>query len=972
MKKICTLSLVLFVLDCSAQWSNTANQFYDSLHMPVCTATGDQTLSMSITSYPDGGTIVFWQDKRDGFYNTVAIYAQKFDKAGNRLWADNGVRVAVSANNQQFTFSSLQDYRNRTVAASDYAGGFYITYTDDSAANYNWKRVCVQHLKSDGSPMFAGAGYIVAQTPAGESYNYAAPQLIADDNGGFYVAYAKNAITDYMYVYCYKDEGGTMKLYGGGLVNENAIQIKDPMPCLGAYKWNVVYPVTTVLDYNIWPDLQGGCSIVMYMNGNTGAQYKMLCYNRVWKAKKAARVTVATLWPTGDPNSLMIDYAKGDIDILYTLRHNMLNRTCTEPGSGTYLWVDDVLLSNGYLVLDQGAADYNFPKGTTVATNGNINVELITSNKRIYTGSNSLSDFSVEAIGLAVEKYDSVPYQRASNNDPYFGYNSTLPAQLNTLNNFRDTLLATGVHTYDFSLASGGNQVYAAAMMDEPGQSLSARSVRLQHLSIERQSASAFAIVFKTTTNKGEQIGRELGTGFGSSEISYDFPLVTANNTGNALFYIREYGRYIRVSPIGNGAELSWGAMGKPIGTPIFSGNYYYPDQPSVSLDPLNGSGTICWQDSRIIPANTRLNIFMRHLDSLNVANYSPLNKKLKSLIRGTTTANPAVLIGTSGKYSTIEAYNSITGTTSAVVEILDNYNLGAIDVNVYENTDPVRVYNGKPYLNRNYTIKPENNPNGAANINVRLFFTTTEFDALKAADPAIVDPGSLIVVKQPNAGITVPAAYTPAGGEEMLTPIAWSAVDGGYYIEVVVTGFSNFFIQMGNAALPVKWLGVQAVWQNSTQAKLSWQVAEQQNVKDYTVEQSGDGAHYTNVCTVTASAITSYSCIVPAKSDVKNYYRILQQDIDGKATYSKVVVLQSFTKPSLTVYPNPVKDKLYIDGLTGYRTLEITDANGRVIQKLPVLPGTQYVNASRLGAGVYLLTITGDKETQTIKFIRY
>ena len=940
--------------------------------MPVCTAIGDQTLSMSITSYPDGGTIVFWQDKRDGFYNATALYAQKFDKDGNRLWAENGVRVSVSANNQQFTFSSLQDYRNRTVAASDYAGGLYITYTDDSIATYNWKRVCVQHIKSDGNPVFPGGGYIVAQTPAGESYNYAAPQLIADDNGGFYVAYAKNAVTDYMYIYCYKDEGGAMKLYGGGLVNENAIQTKDAMPCLGAYKYNRVYPVTNVLDYNIWSDLQGGCSIVMYMNGNTGAQYKMLCYNRVWKAKKAARVTVATLWPTGDPNSLVIDYAKGDVGILYTLKNNLLNRTCTDPGSGVYLWVDDVLLSNGYLLLDQGAADYNFPKGVTVATNGNINVELITSNKRIYTGNNSLSDFTVEAIGRAVEKYDSVPYQRASNSDPSVGYNIIVPAQLNILNNFRDTLLATGTHTYDFSLAGGGNQVYAAALMDEPGQSSSTRSVRLQHLGIERQSASAFAIVFKTTTNKGEQIGKELSTGFGLSNISYDFPIVTVNSTGNALFYIREYERYIRVSPIGNGADLSWGAMGKPIGTPIFKGGYYYPTQPHVSLDPLDGSGLVSWQDTRIVPANTGSNIFMRHLDSLNVVNYSPLNKKLKSLVRGTTTANPAVLIGTSGKYSTLEAYNSTTGTTSAVVEILDNYNLGIITVNVYENTDPVRVYNGKPYLNRNYTIKPENNPNGAANINVRLFFTTTEFDALKAADPAIVDPGSLMVIKQLNATTTVPAAYTPAGGEEMLTPIAWSAVDGGYYIEVVVTGFSNFFIQKGNAALPVKWLGVQAQWQNSAQAKISWQVAEQQNVKEYTVQHSEDGANYTNVCTVTASASTSYNCLAPAKSDVKNYYRVLQQDVDGKATYSKVVVLQSLTKPSLVVYPNPVKDRLYIDGLTGYRTLEITDANGRMMQKLPVLPGMQYLDTRQLGAGVYLLTVTGDKETQTIKFIRY
>ena len=151
MKRIYTFFSMIIALNCSAQWSNTTNEFYDSLHMPVCTEVGDQWYSMSITSYPDGGTIVFWEDKRDGFYSNTKIYAQKYDKNGTRLWAENGVPVSSSANNQHFTFSSNQDYRNRKVAASDNAGGFFITYADDSTATYYWQRMCVQHIKNDGS-----------------------------------------------------------------------------------------------------------------------------------------------------------------------------------------------------------------------------------------------------------------------------------------------------------------------------------------------------------------------------------------------------------------------------------------------------------------------------------------------------------------------------------------------------------------------------------------------------------------------------------------------------------------------------------------------------------------------------------------------------------------------------------------------------------------------------------------------------
>jgi hypothetical protein len=52
------------------------------------------------------------------------------------------------------------------------------------------------------------------------------------------------------------------------------------------------------------------------------------------------------------------------------------------------------------------------------------------------------TNFTVEAIGYAVEKFDSIPYQRASNNNPETGFNDIAPASLNKLNDFRNTLLA--------------------------------------------------------------------------------------------------------------------------------------------------------------------------------------------------------------------------------------------------------------------------------------------------------------------------------------------------------------------------------------------------------------------------------------------------------------------------------------------------------------------------------------------------
>jgi Secretion system C-terminal sorting domain len=969
MKILLTSLFLIFIFHSTAQWSNTNNQFYDSLHMPVCTNVSAQQNSIVINSYPDSGYFVIWEDERNNATTKKDIYAQKYDKNGVQLWAANGMPVVNGPNEQHYSIlgPGNLDYRGRPVAATDSANGFYITYIDDSTGASISNRICVQHVTSNGSQVFSGAGYIVAQTPPGQSYGYYyLPQLIADDNHGFYVAYIKDDGPQFIYIYCYKDNGGVMESIGGGLVNRNALQVRQPHPLCNYEILSVVYPGPTVIDYNIWPDLQGNCSIVMSMTGNA-SQGNMLGYNKVWKVKQNSQIF---FYRFGDNYRIDTargnDYTIGEIAILYEVA---ITGVSNIGKCGVSVWNDYVLGSNGFFLLSDNGYSYNYLKGITVSTTGNINAQLTASTKRTISGGIP-SDYFVEAIGKGDEKYDSIPYQRASWYGPSTAYNFLPPPGLASLSSY-DTIIAPSAYGYNFSLAGGGNQAFAAALVQVPGIAANERNVHLQHLSAEDDGGNIFSFHYKTNNKKGVIIGREANTGNGATSITYDYPLIEVNKTGNALFYINEYARSARVSPIINGAELAWGAMGKPIGSGSVNNSFYYPERPFVALDPLNGTGVITWHDSRTVPANTGSNIFMRRLDNMNVVNYSPPNKPVKLLAGGSTVSNPAVLTGSSKKYSLIEAYNSTNNTLSPVVEILDDYNLGAVPVTVYQHVGAVRTYNGKPYLNRNYNIKPENNPNGAATINLRLFFTTAEFDALKLADPTIINPGLLSIIKQPNATNTAPAAYTPVAGETELPLTSWQAVDGGYYAAISVTGFSNFFIQKISSALPVKWLGVQAQWQNNIQAKVSWQVAEQQNVKDYTVQYSEDGITYTNVCIVPAAAITSYNCIVTANSAVKNYYRVVEQDADGKKSFSKVVVIQSGTKPLLVIYPNPVKDKLYIDGLANYNALKITDAAGRIMLQQNISPGLKQVDTRLLNAGVYLITVSGDKETQTVKFIK-
>ena len=780
----------------SAQWSDTNNLFLDSLGMPVCTEADVQEAPVVLQSYPDGGSFIIWQDRRAGVGSPIKIYAQKYDVNGNALWANNGVQIGSGPNARHYKWSSGQDYRSRSVAATDSAGGFYIAYADDSVTNYVWQRACVQHMRSNGTAVFPGVGFIVASSTTA-NLNVAA-QLIPDGNKGFFIAYASSSGHDYINVYCYKDENGTMKLYGGGRVNENAIQRSVITPC--GIRTYIEYPGTSVIDYNIWPDGEGGCNVVVSMNGNTADQYQMLAYNRIWRAKKTSLVRTYFRNTSGAACPKTTSYKNGDVYLLYSIVSDYINTACGS-GSTAYTYTSYRLLSNGYYLIDggrnSGLYDLNYPKGTTITTPGNINVDVIAVTKRTYIN-NMLSNFTVQGYAYPAEKFDSIPYQRSSYNNPEFGFNPNAPAQMDKLDHFRDTLLAASNYYPNFSLAGGGNHIYAAGLMSTAGD----RLVRLQHLGVERKTSNSFAVEYKTSNKHGVVIGKELNTGFSGSNISYDFPIVTVSNTGNALFYVREYNRSARVSPIINGAELAWGAMGKSISTGVFNGAYYNVEQPHVALLSSGSGGIIGWRDNKPIPpGGTGDNIFMRRLDSLVVVNYQPPLKPVRLIPNpyGGTIANPAVLLGTSKKYSTIE-YSALNHQGTPVIEVLDNYNFGKVEVSMVQNSSTIRRHNNHPYLDRNFTIKVENNPTGA-NINLRLFFTAQEFNALKNADASIITPGDLVVIKQPNNILTTPTTYTPLAGEEIVKPVAWSAVAGGYYIEIVVKGFSNFYIQKTAAA---------------------------------------------------------------------------------------------------------------------------------------------------------------------------
>jgi len=113
--------------------------------------------------------------------------------------------------------------------------------------------------------------------------------------------------------------------------------------------------------------------------------------------------------------------------------------------------------------------------------------------------------------------------------------------------------------------------------------------------------------------------------------------------------------------------------------------------------------------------------------------------------------------------------------------------------------------------------------------------------------------------------------------------------------------------------ALPVTFTSVNAYQQNKNIA-VEWKVGNENSMKQYEVEKSIDGQHFTLVATVAAKVnnggTANYQWLDANFSSGNNYYRIKSITIDGNTQYTSAVKVEIATgRSQITVFPNPVTD---------------------------------------------------------------
>ncbi len=170
---------------------------------------------------------------------------------------------------------------------------------------------------------------------------------------------------------------------------------------------------------------------------------------------------------------------------------------------------------------------------------------------------------------------------------------------------------------------------------------------------------------------------------------------------------------------------------------------------------------------------------------------------------------------------------------------------------------------------------------------------------------------------------------------------------------------------------------------QKDNHIKLDWQTATETDNKRFVIERKTDGMpFFQELSTVKGNGTTSQAQIYSFVDDTPelgkiNYYRLRQEDFDGKITYSKVLSVALNTAFKLKVYPTVVKngDVITIDAIGSSDKpvqIDVVNMNGQVVKmekNTAYTEGVQF-SVNNLMAGRYIVKVRNSQKQNYASFI--
>jgi Secretion system C-terminal sorting domain len=306
----------------------------------------------------------------------------------------------------------------------------------------------------------------------------------------------------------------------------------------------------------------------------------------------------------------------------------------------------------------------------------------------------------------------------------------------------------------------------------------------------------------------------------------------------------------------------------------------------------------------------------------------------------------------------TATAYNFPVGTSTNYLPVIVSPTAGTSDfsVNVFSPASTNGVEGGPTFSDKSKIVDAVWNidrPTGTGDATITIQWE----DALEGATFAGFGDGQ-IGISRNNTGTWLPT-------------IATSANAAANTVTATFNTFSPFGIGQIGEALPVKF-GAIKTYEKQNGIQLDWKVYSENKVKSYEIERSADARTFTTVGSLPAlynnTSDGDYGFFDANPLVGTSYYRIKNNDLDGKSSYSIVIrVNRNKTIKGLSLYPNPVVNRIVLlqgsDLGHGNYMINIFGANGQEIYKQQIKHNGGTISQTielplTLSKGVYMLSV--------------
>lgn len=222
------------------------------------------------------------------------------------------------------------------------------------------------------------------------------------------------------------------------------------------------------------------------------------------------------------------------------------------------------------------------------------------------------------------------------------------------------------------------------------------------------------------------------------------------------------------------------------------------------------------------------------------------------------------------------------------------------------------------------------------------------------------------------------------------LNDVAGAMKLNGNRIFIASTAFSHqledfmlLSLQNDASALPLSLQRFRAQLQQQD-VLLQWRTATEQNTAIFYIERSQDGKVFQSIGNVaaagTSTAVKDYSFTDTDPLTGTAYYRLKMVDMDGRFTYSAVIIVRMHNNglTALQLSPNPAQNILQVQLATTNNdkvSLQIVDAAGRVVktEQYTTMGNSLAVSIDITGlpAGHYTLVASSKRGRETRQFIK-